>query len=124
MKKSEMFNILADKVCEVCEVKKEDILTCCKRQSVVDARILLVQYLKRIGLSNDDIAEIVLNQTGEAVTDTIIKKKAKGVQKMFDSYSVHCLNSYAFCLMSKEIKDFCHERYSEHYMNGMKQLPN
>lgn len=123
MKKSEMFDILADKVCEICEVSKEDILNCCRRQSVVEARILLVQYLRRIGFSNDNIAEIVLMETNQPVSDSIVKQKAKGVQKMFDAYSTHFLNSYAFCILSKDIKKFCHETYKDMYMHGMKSLP-
>lgn len=128
MKPSEMFSILADKVCEVCEVRKEDIINGSKNQSVVNARVLLVQYLRRVGLSSDEIAKIVLvqksTQEGYYPTDEEIRKKAKGVDKMFSCYSQHCLESYAFCLMSKEIKEFCHDAYRDMYRYGMKELPN
>lgn len=128
MKPSEIFDILANKVSEVCEVRKEDIINCSKVQSVVNARVLLVQYLRRVGLSNDDIAKIVLvminkDKVDYYPSDEEIKRKAKGVDKMFSSYSQHCLESYAFCLMSKEIKEFCHNTYKELYIYGMKELP-
>ncbi len=60
MKKSEIFNILLDKVAEICEVKRDSIINGIKLQAVVDARMLLVQYLRRIGLSSDDIALVVM----------------------------------------------------------------
>lgn len=128
MKPSEIFNILADKVSEVCEVRKEEIINGSKVQSVVNARVLLVQYLRRVGLSNDDIARIVLtilnkDKDGYYPSDDDVKRKAKGVDKMFSCYSQHCLESYAFCLMSKEIKEFCHETYKDLYIYGMKELP-
>lgn len=125
MKKSEIFEELLDKVAEVCEVKKESIINGAKLQAVVDARVLTVQYLRRIGLSYDDIAVIVIRKnTGEEFPPlTDIKKKSKSVEKMFDSYSRRCLESYAFCLMSSEIKEFCIKRYKEMYLSWMKMPP-
>lgn len=127
MKKSEIFDILVKKVCEVCEVRYEMVITGSKLQSVVDARVLSVQYLRRIGLTNDDIALIVMRKLKGDMTWCPplhdVKAKAKGVQKMFDSYSQRCLESYAFCIMSSEIKDFCREQYSDMYLSWMKQLP-
>lgn len=123
-----MFDLLLDKVGEVCEVRREDVVNGCKMQSVVDARVLLVQYLRRIGLSNDDIASIVLRKMNPDPdyypTPEETKRKAKGVDKMFASYSERCLQSYAFCLMSRDIKAFCREAYQEFYLFGMKMLPN
>lgn len=63
MKKSEVFDEMLEKVCEVCEVTAEHILNDSRIPAVVDARILLVQYLERAGLSNDDVALIVLKKT-------------------------------------------------------------
>lgn len=62
MKKSEMYNLVVDKVCEICEVRRDTVINGRKMQAVVDARILIVQYLKRIGLSSDDIALMVLRE--------------------------------------------------------------
>ena len=127
MKKSEIFDRLLDKVCEVCEVRLDTIINGSKLQAVVDARMLAVQYLRRIGLTNDDIALIVMRKVKGDMTwcppIRVIKSKAKGVQKMFDSYSQRCLESYAFCIMSSELKDFCREQYKDMYLSWMKQLP-
>ena len=127
MKKSEIFDVLVKKVCEVCEVRYEMVITGSKLQSVVDARVLSVQYLRRIGLTNDDIALIVMRKLKGDMTWCPplhdVKAKAKGVQRMFDSYSQRCLDSYAFCIMSSEIKDFCREQYKDMYLSWMKQLP-
>ena len=62
MKKSEIFDILVNKVCDVCEVRIDTLIKGSKLQSVVDARVLSVQYLRRIGLTNDDIALIVMRK--------------------------------------------------------------
>lgn len=125
MKKSEIFDKLLDKVSEVCEVNKESIINGSKLQAVVDARILAVQYLRRIGLSSDDISLIFIRRmNGNEPTLQEIKKKAKSVDKMFNSYSSRCLESYVFCLMSKDIKVFCREQYKEMYLSWMKDLPS
>lgn len=122
MKKSEMFSVLIDKVCEVCEVQREDIINGCKIQSVVDARVLLVQYLRRTGLSSDEIAEIVLRNRGQSPTVQEVKKKAKGIDKLYYSYLDRVEQSFAFGLMAVEIKRFCRDYYGEQYVPGMKQL--
>lgn len=128
MKKSEIFNTLIDKVCEVCEVRRDFVVEGRKLQAVVDARILAVQYLRRIGLSSDDIALIVLRESARDLSLCPplgeLKKKAKHIDKLFNAYSARCLNSYAFCLMSREICEFCRDRYEEHYLSWMKQLPS
>lgn len=125
MKRSEIFNVLVDKVCEICEVDKEDLLGKARVQPVVDARVLAFQYLRRIGFSNDDIAEMLLRHSMEQKpTQEQIKKKAKGVDKTFSSYSNRCLQSYSFCLMSKDVRDYCRETYKDMYVYGMKQLPD
>ena len=127
MKKSEIFDRLLAKVCDVCEVRLDTIINGFKLQAVVDARVLSVQYLRRIGLTNDDIALIVMRKIKGDMTwcppIQEVKKKSKGIQKMFDSYSRRCLESYAFCIMSSEIKDFCREQYKDMYLSWMKQLP-
>lgn len=128
MKKSEIFHGILDKVCEVCEVRKDCVINGSKIQAVVDARILTVQYLRRIGLSSDDIALIVMREiNGDpkyCPPLAQLKMKAKAIDKTFNSYSARCLQSYAFCLMSKDITDFCHEQYRDLYLSWMKELPN
>lgn len=115
MKKSELFLIILDKVAEVCEVRKEDILSGTKVQAVVDARILAIQYMRRMGLSSDDIAVVMLRmnsqEPGCAPTIKEIKAKAKSIDKTFNLYSSRCLDSKAFQMMSIEIRDFCRETF-------------
>lgn len=117
MKKSELYDEILAKVSEVCEVRAELILSPQKTQSVVDARVLCVQYLRRSGLTNDEIALITARKRANDMAlelDTLeLKKKARGVGKMFDSYSSRCLQSRAFCLMSSELAEFVRERYSQ-----------
>ena len=86
-----MFDIILNKVCEVCEVAESSVIGGSRMQSVVDARVLCVQYLRRIGLSNDDISLIVLRNTSGDPTQDEIKKKSKSIDKMFKSYSDRCL---------------------------------
>lgn len=127
MKKSEMFDLLAEKVCEVCQVKLDNILNGCKLQSVVDARMLLVQYARRAGLSSDDIALIVLRKLQKDDTYCpsleVIKNKAKGIDRMFNLYATRCLQSCMFGLMSVEIRNYFRDTYVDFYQIGMKELP-
>ena len=126
MKKSVVFDEMLAKVCEVCEVSAEHILNDSRIPAVVDARILLVQYLERAGLSNDDVALFVIKRCkGDDYHPTLteMRNKAKSVNKMFNSYSRRCLQSYVFCLMSKELKEYFRSRYEEESADGMKELP-
>ena len=127
MKKSEIFDTLLSEVCDVCEVPEELVINGSRIQSVVDARILMVQYARRIGLSNDEIALIVMRKSSGnpmlCPSESEIKTKAKGIDKIFRSYSDRCLQSYAFCLMSADIKKVCRDKYEDIYLVGMKPLP-
>lgn len=122
-----MFDIVTDKVCEVCEVRRSHIMNGSRLQAVVDARILIVQYLHRIGLSHDDIALLVLRELMQNPTYCPplcdIKAKAKGVDKMYMAYEQRMKESFAFGLMSVEVRDYCRERYKEYYTAGMKCPP-
>lgn len=122
-----MFDILMNKVCETCEVHSDLLINGSKLQAIVDARLLLVQYLRRVGLSSDDIALIVLRKRADDIglmpPLSDIKMKAKNIDRLFSMYSDRCMQSYAFCLMSTEIRDFCVETYKGVYMVGMKELP-
>ena len=128
MKKSEIFDIVIAKVSEVCEVSADSIVNNSKTQSVVEARVLLVQYLRRIGLSNDNIAEILMRKrAGDPTLDISydeLKKKAKAIDCIFNSYSSRCLQSYSFCLMSQELAAFCRDKYGERHEIWMKNLPS
>lgn len=127
MKKIELFDTVLNRVCEVCMVRPQDVIEGRKFEAVVDARLLAVQYLRRIGLSNDDIALIILKKKhddmGYYPSDSEWKSKSKAIAKMFNSYSERCMQSYSFCLISKGVKDFCTDLYSERYVHGMKNPP-
>lgn len=55
MKKSEMFDILMNKVCETCEVHSDLLINGSKLQAIVDARLLLVHYV----IGNNEADKIV-----------------------------------------------------------------
>lgn len=128
MKKSEIFDVVITKVAEVCEVSVERIISPSRVQSVVEARVLLVQYLRRIGLSNDNIAEILMRRkAGDPtmeISDNELKQKAKTIDSIFNSYSMRCLQSYSFCLMSQELAKFCRDEYGERHEIWMKKIPS
>ena len=56
MKKSEIFDTITRKVAEICEVDFKDLTSGVTGRDVVDARILCVQFLWRIGFSNEEYA--------------------------------------------------------------------
>lgn len=122
MKKSEMFKIILERVCELCEVEQEGVLGGCKQQSYVDARMLCVQYLRRLGLTSDEIAIIVIRMLngdmGHKPTAEEVRGKSRGVEKMFNGYSTRCLQSRAFVLMSTELKKFCDQQFWAEYVHN------
>lgn len=122
MKKSEMFNTILNQVCELCEVDAQGVITGCKQQSYVDARMLCVQYLRRLGLTSDEIAIIVIRllmgDMNYKPTNEEIRSKSRGVEKMFNSYSTRCLQSRAFVLMSTDLKKFCNEHFWSDYIHN------
>lgn len=114
MKKSELFDGILAKVCEVCEVDANAVLKGSKAQYVVDARCLAIQYMRRAGLSNDEIALIVLRKNHETEPDNnTVKKKAKAIDSLFKSYTERCLQSKVFCILSKDINEWCIATYKE-----------
>lgn len=115
MKKSELFDTLMNKVCEVCEVRSTDIISGCRSQNVVDARMLLVQYLRKGGLSNDDIARIFIRKvTGDATPPVdAVKRKAKNIDRLYNEYVYRSGESRIFSLMSDDINLFCREFYNQ-----------
>lgn len=126
MKRSEIFDILIAKVCEVCEVNEKCLIEGSRLQTVVDARILAVQYLHRIGFSHDDIALIVLRKLAHDVNLcpplSEVKKKAKSIDKMYEAYPDKLKQSFVFGILSKDIRDYCREFYKEMYVEGMKKI--
>lgn len=111
MKKSEIFDLILAKACEICEVLPEVVLKGSRLQAVVDARYLAVQYMRRAGLSNNDIALIIhrkdCNDPFACPPMNELRLKAKSIQRMFDSYSQRCFDSKAFRLMSISLRNWC-----------------
>ena len=118
MTKIEIFDIILNEVCHTCNVLPESVISGVKFQPIVDARYLTVQYLRRIGFSNDEIALTVMRkQRGDMNYRPSIeelKKKVKGVGKMFDAYSERCLQSVMFRIFSKDLTAFCRETFDEY----------
>lgn len=108
MKKSELYNIILDEVCEVCEVRRTTVVSSSKMQAVVDARILAVQYLRRAGMSFEEIALYVMREaSGDAAYCPAVKdlrSKAKGIRKLFGSYTFRCYDSMMFQMLSRTIQ--------------------
>lgn len=51
MKKSEVYSDVVDIVCDICEIRRSTLISGSRMQAVVDARILCVQYLRRVGMN-------------------------------------------------------------------------
>lgn len=120
MKKSEIFNLLIDKICEECEVTRQVLVLRDRRiQAVVEARMLAVHYLKEIGLDNDTISLIVLReQKGDQnymPPSKKIKAKSKAIDKLTKAYNERKKMSriQAFELQEMAIRKFCHEEYEK-----------
>lgn len=120
MTKSEIFYKILDKVCYECQVHAEDILTGVKDQTIVDARTLLIQYARRVGLSSSEIAAIVVCHTsGRPIIfepSPEVRKKAKVVDKIFRAYGDRCMQSKAFCIQSREINEFMDDEFMTNFV--------
>ena len=117
MKKSEIFNIIIDKVCEVCEVRRESMMSSSKVQAIVDARILGVQYLRRTGMSFEEIALYVMRESSGNMElcppMEEVRRKAKGMRRLFGSYTFRCYESKMFQMLSKTILSDLKDLYED-----------
>lgn len=121
MRPSEIYSSIVEIVCEEREITVEELHSKYHPHHYVEARVLAVQYLRRVGLSRDDIAKEILKHKGITnPSQDEIKQKAKNVDKLFCSYSTYCLNSDAFCGYSQTIKERCTEKYPELFSRGSK----
>ena len=105
--KSEIYNTIMDKVCEICEIRRSSVTGGSRIQAVVDARILCVQYLRRAGMSFEEIAlYMARDNSGDSLLCPPIselRKKSKGYRKMFCNYTLRCLDSKIFRILSTNI---------------------
>ena len=87
MKKSEIYSEVMDKVCDICEISRKSIINGLRFESVVDARVLAIQAMRRVGLTNEDIALYIHREKqGDnlaMLSRTDLKSKARGIQKSY-----------------------------------------
>ena len=88
-----------------------------KVQAIVDARILGVQYLRRTGMSFEEIALYVLRESaGDAELCPPIAEvrcKAKGIRRLFGSYTFRCYESKMFQMLSRTILNDLKDLYED-----------
>lgn len=115
MKKSEVYSDVVDIVCGICEIRRSTLISGSRMQAVVDARILCVQYLRRVGMNFEEIALYMMrehdNDSSECPPLSELRKKSKGLRKMFCNYSLRCLDSRMFQILSVEIQRAIKEKY-------------
>lgn len=113
MKKSEIFDAIQTKVVEICEIDFDEFTGGIKGHDVVDARILCVQYLWRVGLSNEEIALFVLTRNrgmaGLTTSSPEVKSKAKHINKLLNSYNQRCKDAFTFRRLSTRLSEFVAE---------------
>lgn len=91
--KTETLNSILGVVSEVCEVSREDILSHCKREDVVDARCIFVHYCKEYGFQNQVVAEF-LDRKRRCVIDAYLR-----------NYPYFSKQSYMFRVYSRQVAD-------------------
>lgn len=111
MVKSDIFWDIAAKVAEICQVNIADMVNDSREQSVVDARILTVQYAVRVGFSCSEIAEIILLNSEKVIDKDVLRKKARMVSNVYRAYMGRCQQNALFCILSKEVKSWVKETY-------------
>lgn len=130
MKKSEYFNIIMDAVCEECEIRRDSVIKGTRLQSVVDARILCIQAMRRVGLTNEDIALCVHRErtgdTDACLDVSELKSRARGLQKSFVAYTERCDESHGRVFIGHAIVVmwFIHEAFGvPFYGQPPKRIP-
>lgn len=117
MKKSEIFDAIQRKVVEICEIDFDEFTGGVKGHDVVDARIICVQYLWRVGFSNEEIALFVLSRnrgiTGLTTSSPEVKSKAKHINKLLNSYNQRCKDAFTFRKLATKMSQFVIEFMQE-----------
>ncbi len=102
---------MLNKAAELCECPVSWILEDSKINAAIDARYLVVQYMRRLGYSNDDVALAVYLARGQELEPKEIRSKAKYVCKIFRDYSERCNNNKQFIKTSQQMAEYCHEAF-------------
>lgn len=86
--KTELLNEILGIVSEVCEVSREELLSHCKREEVVDARCIFVHFCKEYGFQSTVLADF-LNRKRPCVIDSYARnyRSYSKVSYMFRYYS-------------------------------------
>lgn len=117
MRKTEIIRLIREKATEICDTTTERVVGGTHGNSEVEARILTIQYARRQGISNEDIALAWLRDSAGDQSlypsKEALRNKAKTIRCLFNSYSEHCLQSKAFRYLSQEMKKFCEETFKE-----------
>lgn len=110
MKKSEIFDAIQREVVEICEIDFDEFTSGVKGHDVVDARIICVQFLWRVGFSNEEIALFVLSRnrgmTGLTTSSPEVKSKAKHINKLLNSYNQRCKDAFTFRKLATKMNKF------------------
>ena len=91
--KTSLLNDILGIVSDVCEVSREDILSHCKREEVVDARCIFVHYCKEYGFQSQVLADF-LNRKRRCVIDAYAR-----------NYQYFSRQSYMFRFYSRQVSE-------------------
>lgn len=115
MDKYDAFDLVLDKAADVCHVRKEDIINGSTLHCVYEARVLVVQFLRRYGLTYDDISTIVLRRLNPDPdyfpTIKEVRTKSKSISRLWSRYNDCCMNSKIFVAIATDINDYCRETF-------------
>ena len=91
MNKSEIYDTVVNEVCEVCQIRRESLISTLRMQDVVDARAMMVRFLRGAGMTFEAIAlHIIREQEGDmdaCPPKDDLKRKAKTYRKLYYGYS-------------------------------------
>lgn len=91
--RTELLNEILGVVSEVCEVSKDEILSHCKREDVVDARCIFVHFCKEYGFQSN----VLMNFLG--------RKRRVVIDSYVRNYKYYSKQSYMFRLFCSKIAD-------------------
>ena len=97
--KTELLNEILGIVSDVCEVSREDILSHCKREEVVDARCIFVHFCKEYGFQSKVLA------------DFLDRKRACVIDAYARNYRSYSKVSYMFRFYSRQVSDKLAEKF-------------
>ena len=97
--KTEMLNEILEVVSNVCEVSREELLSHCKREDVIDARCIFIHHCMTYGFKKQVLADF-LDRKRRCVIDAYIR-----------NYPYFYKQSYLFRLYDQQISDKLSGKY-------------